>query len=50
MQKKSVLVILLTVLIFLSACALGVSTVYRVGEVTVQAETLSAEAETEAAQ
>lgn len=50
MQKKSVLVILLTVLVFLSACALGVSTVYRVGEVTVQAETLSAEAETEAVQ
>lgn len=48
MQKK-VLVILLTVLVFLSACVLGVTTVYRVDEVTliVQAVSESEEAETE---
>ena len=50
MQKKSLLVILLTTLIFLSACVLGVSTVYRVDEVTVRAATLSSQAETEAEQ
>lgn len=50
MQKKTLLIILLTVLVFLSACTLGVSTVYRVDEVTVRAATLSEEAETEAAQ
>ena len=50
MQKKTVLVIILTALIFLSAGVLGVSTVYRVNEVTVRAATLSSEAETEAEQ
>lgn len=48
MQKKTLLTIILTALIFLSACALGVSTVYRVSDVTVRSATLSDEAETEA--
>ena len=48
MRKKNVLVIILTVLIFLSAAVLGVSTVYRVDDVTVNAPVVSEEAKAEA--
>ena len=49
MRKNNVLVIILTVLIFLSGTLLGVSTVYRVEEVSVDASLVStaAQAETE---
>ncbi len=49
MRKKNVLVIVLTVLIFLSVAVLGVSTVYQVNTVTVRAPVVSeaAKAETE---
>lgn len=49
-MKKTIIVIVLTALVFLSAVTLGVSTVYRVNEVTVVASTLSNEAKTEAGQ
>lgn len=48
MRKKNVLVILLTVLIFLSVSVLGVSTVYRVSNVTVRAPVVSEAAKVEA--
>lgn len=48
MGKKNVLVIILTVLVFLSAATLGVSTVYRVDEVTVKTSVVSEAAKTEA--
>ena len=48
MRGKNVLKSKLTVLIFLSASVVGVTTVYRVSEVTVQAPVISSEAKTEA--
>ena len=48
MRKKNVLVIVLTVLIFLSAAVLGVSTVYRVNTVAVRAPVVSEAAKAEA--
>ncbi len=48
MKAKKFLVILLTVLVFLSGAMLGFATVYRVDEVLVDALTISEEAETEA--
>lgn len=48
MKKKNFLIIILTVLVFLSAAVLGVATVYRVNEVTVDAATVSEEAKAEA--
>lgn len=50
MRTKTVLTILLTALIFLSAAVLGVSTVYRVSEVSVLSSVISQEAKTEAAE
>ena len=49
-MRKKFLVILLTAIIFLSGATLGVSTVYRVNEVTVYADTVSMQAKTEAEQ
>lgn len=40
-MRKKVVVILLTVLIFLSACILGVATVYRVDEITLKVQGVS---------
>lgn len=48
MRKKNVLVIILTALLFLSATVLGVSTVYRVDDVMLNAPVVSEEAKTEA--
>ena len=48
MLKKTWLIIISTALVFISACVLGVSTVYRVSDVTVRAATISDEAEAEA--
>ena len=48
MRKKNFIVIILTILIFLSACVLGFSTVYRVEEVLVIVPVVSQEAKTEA--
>lgn len=48
MRKKKALIIVLTVLIFLSAAVLGVSAVYRVNAVTVRSSVVSDEAKTEA--
>lgn len=48
MRKKSVLIIILTAIIFLSVVTLGVSTVYRVDSVTVKASVVSEEAKAEA--
>ena len=48
MKKKNALVILLTVLVFLSGAVLGFSSVYRVDEVMVEASTISLQAELEA--
>lgn len=48
MRKKKAIIILLTVLIFLSASVLGVSTVYRIKEVTVRAVLVSEAAKAEA--
>ncbi len=48
MRKKNVLVIVLTVLIFLSAAVLGISTVYRVNTVSVRTSVVSQEAKAEA--
>ena len=48
MQKKKLIVIILTVLMFLSASVLGVSAVYRVADVTVNAPVVSLEARAEA--
>ena len=48
MRGKNLLIIIFTVLVFLSASVLGVSTVYRVSEVTVTAPVVSEEAKTEA--
>lgn len=48
MRKKNVLVIVLTVLIFLSVTVLGVSTVYQVNAVIVRAPVVSEEAKAEA--
>lgn len=50
MRKKNLLVFILTLLIFLSAALLGVSTVYRVSDVTVYAPVVSKEAQAEAKQ
>lgn len=50
MRKKKWLVIILTAILFISASILGVSTVYRVREVTVLAPIVSEEAKTEAAE
>ena len=47
-MRKKLWVILLTALVFLSGSVLGVSTVYRVDEVTVDALVVSKEAEAEA--
>jgi len=47
-MKKNALVILLTVLVFLSGAVLGVSSVYRIDEVMVDASTISPLAEAEA--
>ena len=47
-MKKTIIVIVLTALVFLSAVTLGVSTVYRINEVTVVASTFSQEAKREA--
>lgn len=48
MQKKNVLVILLTIVVFLSAVVLGVTTVYRVDTVTLNASVVSKAAKVEA--
>ena len=48
MRKKNALVIILTCLLFFSAVTLGVSTVYRVNAVTVNAPVVSEAAKTEA--
>lgn len=48
MRKKNILIVVLTVLIFLSVCTLGISTVYRVKDVTVQVTTVSSAAKDEA--
>lgn len=48
MKAKKWLTILLTVLVFLSGTVLGVSAVYRIDDVLVEAKTVSVEAETEA--
>ena len=48
MKHKNVLVIILTVVIFLSATVLGISTVYRVNEVTVRTSLVSEAAQAEA--
>ena len=48
MRKKNILVILLTVLVFLSVAVLGVSTVYRVNAVAVRAPVVSEAAKAEA--
>ena len=50
MQKKNVLIVILTVFVFLSATFLGVYSVYRVNFVTVNAPVVSTEAKDEAAQ
>ena len=47
MKAKKVLIIVLTVLVFLSCSVLGISSVYRVDVVFVSADTISQEAETE---
>ena len=47
MLKKKVITILLTVIVFLSAAVLGISTVYRVKDVNVRAQTISQDAEME---
>ncbi len=49
-MKKKFLTILLTVLVFLSATALGVATVFRVDSVTVEATVVSSGAQAEANQ
>ena len=48
MRKHKLLVVILTVILFLSGTILGVSTVYRVREVTVIAPVVSTEAKVEA--
>ena len=48
MRGKNVVIILLTVVLFLSVSVLGVATVYRVSDVTVNAPVVSDEAKTEA--
>ncbi len=48
MKGKKWLIILLTVLVFLSGAVLGVSSVYRIDDVLVESKTLSKEAEVEA--
>ena len=48
MRKKKVWVFILTLLMFLSAAVLGISTVYRVNEVTLYAPVVSQEAQLEA--
>ena len=48
MKGKKWLIIMLTVLVFLSGTVLGVSSVYRIDDVLVDAKTISLEAETEA--
>ena len=48
MKHKSILVIILTVLVFLSAPVLGVSSVYQVEEVTVRTSLVSEAAQAEA--
>ena len=48
MRTKKVLVIIMTVLVFLSAVLLGVSSVYRIDEVFVYANTVSEDAKAEA--
>lgn len=50
MRTKNVLVIVMTVLVFLSSVLLGVSSVYRIDEVFVCANTVSEEAKAEAAE
>ena len=50
MRGKNILIILLTVLVFLSAAVLGVSTVYRITEVSVVVSGISEAAKTEAEQ
>ncbi len=49
MTKRNWIIILLSILLFLSAAVLGVSSVYRVDEVTLYAPVISQEAEEEAA-
>lgn len=49
MTKRNWIIILLSILLFLSAAVLGVSSVYRVDEVTLYAPVISDEAEEEAA-
>ena len=48
MKGKKWLIIMLTVLVFLSGAVLGISSVYRIDEVLVDAKTISIEAEEEA--
>ena len=48
MAKKKIVVIVLSILLFLCAVVLGVSSVYRVDEITVYAPVISTEAEEEA--
>ncbi len=50
MRTKNLLVIVMTVLVFLSSVLLGVSSVYRIDEVFVCANTVSEEAKAEAAE
>lgn len=47
MQKKKLITILLTVILFLSACVLTATTVYRVSAVTLEISVISEEAKTE---
>ena len=50
MQKKNVLIIILTALVFLSAACLGVVSVFRINFVEVNAPVVSTEAQAEAAE
>lgn len=48
MHRRNIIAVILTVVIFLSATVLGVSAVYRVDEVRLETQTVSAAAEAEA--
>ena len=48
MRKKTLVTVLLTVILFISACVLTVATVYRVSAVTLEISVVSEEAKGEA--
>ena len=50
MQKKKVITIILTVLVFLSAALIGVANVFRVDDVVLETNVVSTEATAEAEQ